>query len=244
MKILFLSDTHTYEQEITCLPEADVICCSGDICMSGEFEEAVGFFRWFSNLPYKHKILTPGNHDICFDASHVKYAKMKKIYQRDNLHKIHGIFDLVPVNVDVLIQSALIIDGVKFWGTPYTPLFGNWAFNVPRKSNKMKSIFSKIPEDVDILLTHGPAKGVLDLNLEGNNEGCEVLKQRLEFIQPPIHNFGHIHESYGSEIIEWESSKKTTLAINSSVVNRRYWTVNNPVLVEYNKETGYKEIVK
>lgn len=243
MKILFISDTHTFQRELIHLPEADVICCSGDFCLRGEFEEGLSFIKWFSELPYKHKVFIAGNHDICFDSTHKRFEYFQKIYKDYKGEFIEDITQKIPKGVHYLMKSEVVIDGVKFWGAPYTPWFHNWAFNLPRDSEEIREVWAQIPEDVDVLLTHGPAFKILDYTFEGLFVGCESLAEKLNSLKPPIFSFGHIHESYGYNFVSYPESEKITLAINSSVVNRRYWVINPPVLVEYDKKTGVKKVI-
>ena len=60
MNILHLSDTHGAHRSLGNLPEADVIVHSGDITMNGSSSEVLDFMRWFSALPYAHKIFVAG----------------------------------------------------------------------------------------------------------------------------------------------------------------------------------------
>ena len=91
-------------------------------------------------------------------------------------------------------------ENVKIYGSPWQPEFYNWAFNLPRMGEELKAKWAAIPEDTDILLTHGPAQGHLDTSGPPYNEpllGCELLAARIEEIKPKIHVCGHIHGGYG-----------------------------------------------
>ena len=227
MRILFTSDSHSLQNEIPkqWLMEADAICHSGDICLKGSFQEGHAFMEWFSELPYKHKIFTVGNHDICFDPSHPRYKYFKQDFDRVYPDKIGNIREIIPENITFLDNSSIEIDGLKFWGFPQTPEFYNWAFNVPRGAELAK-FTDQIPLDTDVLLTHGPPQGILDMTMRGEYVGCEELKNRLEEVKPLVHSFGHIHEARG--VVKTED----TLFLNSSVVNLNYFVVNKPYLVE------------
>ena len=69
------------------------------------------------------------------------------------------------------------------------------AFNATKE--EIHNIWKKIPDDTQILLTHSPPKGILDRNIDGESQGCEKLLERVQEINPLVHIFGHIHESYG-----------------------------------------------
>lgn len=193
--------------------------------MKGTHQEAMAFMDWFSKLPYKYKIFTAGNHDICFDHEHSSFKYFKEDFERVYGEKVDDIRDLVPDGVEFLDNSGIEIEGLKFWGFPQTPEFYNWAFNVPR-GHKMTEFTDRIPDDTDILLTHGPPQGILDMTMRGQYVGCEELLKRVEKVKPLVHSFGHIHEARGKLLHDG------TLFLNSSVVNLSYFVVNQPYLVE------------
>jgi Icc-related predicted phosphoesterase len=125
-----------------------------------------------------------------------------------------------------LNDSGITIEGIKFWGSPITPWFHDWAYN--RFGFEIKEHWDLIPSDTDILITHGPPFGVLDTVIRGNeNVGCEFLMNRIKEINPKIHAFGHIHEADGI----WETPK--TLFINASSLSVRYEYTNKPIVINY-----------
>ena len=231
MRILFTSDSHSLQNEIPkqWLKEADAICHSGDICLKGTHQEAVAFMKWFSELPYEHKLFTVGNHDICFDPTHRRYKYFKEDFDRVYPEKIDDIREIIPDNIMLLDNSGIEIEGLKFWGYPQTPEFCSWAFNIPR-GEAMTEFTGQIPLDTDILLTHGPPRGILDMTMRGEYVGCEQLLERIKEVKPLVHSFGHIHEARG-KVVDGD-----TLFLNSSVVNLNYFVVNQPHLVEIDEK--------
>jgi Icc-related predicted phosphoesterase len=227
MKILFISDSHTFHKEIPkeWLVEADAICISGDICLEGSHHEALNFFEWLDSLSYKHKIFTVGNHDICFDEAHPRFSRFKNNHEKYKGEAIDDIRSKIPEGIHFLENSGVELDGLKFWGFPQTPEFYSWAFNVPR-GEEIAKYTDQVPEDTDILLTHGPPNEILDMTMEGVYAGCEELAKRVKIVKPLVHSFGHIHEARGSD------EQDGTLFLNSSVVNVRYYMVNRPYLVD------------
>lgn len=220
MKIVAISDTHTYHNEVK-LPDGDVLIHAGDLMGSGyRHDEIKNFAKWFAAQPHKHKILVAGNHDRLFETQ-PEYA----------LSKFVGIPNFYYLN-----DSGCEIDGIKFWGSPYQPWFYDWAFNVPR-GPAIKKHWDKIPEGTDVLITHGPPMGHLDqaipYGLESNWEskfivhasehvGCEELNIAVQVIRPRVHIFGHIHGSYGVE------ETPSTNFHNVSICNEQYNAVNHP----------------
>lgn len=192
MRILHLSDTHGCHRRLRELPEADVVVHSGDFCMAGTEEEAFDFINWFCDLPYKHKIFIAGNHDDCLYGA-----------------KIEGLDN----NTHYLSNSKIEIEGIKFYGIPMFMedcINGNEALN-----------YAKIPIDTDILITHAPPYGILDLD-EGINYGSEKLLEKLTTLNLKAHLFGHIHSNHGIEAINGITFS------NGAILNSNYSTLYPP----------------
>lgn len=211
MKLVFISDTHGQHKKFQ-IPEGDFIIHCGDVSTRGLESEILEFAEWFSSLPHKYKIMIPGNHDFMFERNY------------DSAKNIMDSRDII-----CLIDSEVEIEGIKFWGSPVTPYFHSWAFNRFRGSDIEKH-WNKIPDDVDVLITHGPPsymENYLSRVLEGEDVGCEDLYRTIMRIKPKISCFGHIHEGYGTH------QSEETLFINCSLLNRRYSPLNSPVEVLY-----------
>ncbi|MCT4664447.1 MAG: metallophosphatase domain-containing protein [Flavobacteriales bacterium] len=209
MKIVFISDTHGKHHEVR-LPKGDLLIHTGDISSLGEEEEVLDFIDWFSEQPFKYKIFIAGNHDGYFERNDQNFIKNK-----------------IPFNVIYLNDSGTEIEGIKIWGSPITPAFFNWYFNRER-GLKIQHHWDLIPNDVDILLTHGPPYSILDMTHDKRHVGCEnLLDTIVQRVKPRIHAFGHIHESCG-EII-----KHGIHFLNASVLNQKYRLVNKPIVTEF-----------
>lgn len=220
-KLTFISDTHNKHKHLTSkamgdiLGSGDVLIHSGDISSLGKSHEIKDFLDWFSNTDFEHKIFIAGNHDFGFELG----------YDIDQEYKDKGVI--------YLQDSEVTIDGIKFYGSPWQPEFHNWAFNLPR-GEKLSQKWLNIPGDIDILITHGPAYGILDYVPMGGHVGCEELYKRIFEVKPKIHVCGHIHESYGQKTIDGVEF------LNASVLNDRYEHTHKPIVVNFNTET--KEI--
>jgi Icc-related predicted phosphoesterase len=90
----------------------------------------------------------------------------------------------------------VMIDGLKVYGSPITPTYHDWAFNV-LPGSPIAEAWEKIPLDTDVLITHGPPKGILDKNSRDELLGCPELLRKVKEIKPKLHTFGHVHEGYG-----------------------------------------------
>jgi Icc-related predicted phosphoesterase len=202
MRIVCISDTHGYRLDRFNIPDGDILIHAGDGV--GYYENGANAMdNQLSELPHQYKIYVPGNHDGYF-----KGAKKLK-------------------NAEVLIDRAIEIEGIKIYGSPYTPKFQDWHFMLPRSSDALKKKWEEIPSGIDILITHGPPFGILDWTVEGNSAGCELLREEiLNRVKPKYHICGHIHESAG--ILE----KENTVFINCSMVNRRLFPVGEAAVFD------------
>ena len=217
MVISFISDTHTKHKQLN-LPGGDLLIHSGDLSNRGSFNDLEDFLLWFGKQDYKHKIFIAGNHDFCFQDSPARCKQILKEHEEYN------------GNIIYLEDSGCTIEGLKIWGSPWQPEFYSWAFNLPR-GKKLAEKWSLIPEDTDILITHGPPYGFLDEVRYNNNsrdkhQGCQDLMDRVAIIKPKIHCFGHIHEQYG--FCDYNGTK----FINASSVNFSYYITNQPITIE------------
>ena len=209
-KIVCLSDTHNAHDEIV-VPDGDILLHAGDATNRGTLEEIHAFARWFERLPHKHKVLIAGNHDWFFEdapAETIKYVLPKTLYLQD---------------------SFVEIDGLKIYGSPWQPRFYDWAFNLNRGA-EIAQKWQLIPDDTDVLITHGPPFGVLDLaprgSLPDENTGCEELIKVVTRIKPKLHVFGHIHHSYGAAEISGVQFA------NAANCNEKYEPVNAPLVFD------------
>ncbi|MEI6893295.1 MAG: metallophosphatase domain-containing protein [Colwellia sp.] len=202
MKCVAISDTHGMYLDID-VPDGDILIHAGDITRVGGVNELYDFNYWLGNQPHQHKIVIAGNHDWCFESD-PKESKS------------------ILTNAIYLQDESIIINGIKFYGSPWQPWFLDWTFNVER-GEKIRKKWSLIPNDVDVLITHGPAYGVLDKVISGEYVGCEELKKVIDKINPKFHVCGHIHEGYG------EIKKDGVNYINACVCNAEYIPSNSPL---------------
>ena len=184
MKIVCLSDTHNCNEQID-VPDGDVLIHAGDATIRGTIDEIEAFNDWFANLPHQYKIFVAGNHDWLFETNN-SYARK-----------------LLSDSIIYLQDSFVEIEGLKIYGSPWQPRFYDWAFNLMRGA-ELAEKWKLIPNDIDILITHGPPQGILDevpRQYFIENTGCEELIKKVENLsmlgQLKLHVFGHIHCGYG-----------------------------------------------
>ena len=208
MKIITISDTHGKHNYFSDkLPEGDIIIHAGDSTPRGSQEDIEEFLRWFGDLEYDMKILIAGNHDWDFERHPDHYQ---------NLFDSYG--------VTYLNDSGCKYKGLKIWGSPVQPEFGRWAFNRARTESSIGKHWKLIPDDTDILITHGPPALILDVTQRSHeNAGCGLLWYRIQQVKPSLHIFGHIHEGRGVVIDKKNGSPVTYNNASALDVNYKPW---------------------
>lgn len=208
MKIVCISDTHLSTPD---LPAGDILIHAGDLTYRGAQHELVKQFDWLSSQydNFKHVIVIPGNHDFGLES---KYAEYKQI--------------AFAQNIQLLNEEQVIIDGIKIYGSPITPFFHNWAFN--RYPGEIGKHWDAIPDDTNVLVTHGPPYEVLDRTEHGDTVGCPTLYYRTKQLKDlKFHIFGHIHEDGGKTL-----QIGNVTYCNASIMNEHYKPVNKPIVIE------------
>jgi Icc-related predicted phosphoesterase len=178
MKIVALGDLHCQLDLVT--EPADALVIAGDLTWRGTINELTKVREWLKKQPQKHKIIIAGNHDWCFDNARRQEAEVMMggdgiVYLRD---------------------QSVTIDGIKFYGSPWQPWFHDWAFNLYR-GKPLAEKWALIPDDVDVLVVHGPPFGYGDRVHSGDRVGCEDLVKAIKVKQPRVAVYGHIHEDPG-----------------------------------------------
>ena len=196
MTILHLSDTHGVHRELGLLPEADVIVHTGDFTWAGTEGEALDFMDWFCGLPYRHKVFIAGNHDGCLYG---------------------GNIEGLPDDCHYLCGSGVTIDGVRFWGVP--------LFIEDVHSKQYAAMLDAVPYDTDVLLTHQPPRGILDMSKD-DHYGSQSILQTIQYVMPKVHLFGHVHDAYGM------TKMRGTLFSNAAVVDDGYALTHVPRVIE------------
>jgi Icc-related predicted phosphoesterase len=238
MRITVLSDTHTRHGLIPMedLPGGDLILHAGDIMNSGYNKNDIhDFCTWFHSLDqYEDKVFIAGNHDRMFEnhpleANTIVNNYGSVIYLQDDDFVIYGDGP----------NGDMPENNIRIYGSPWQPEFYSWAFNLPKNGIEISGKWEAIPDNTDILVTHGPAYGTLDTvaGRQYDNLGCELLAERIERLKPKIHVCGHIHSGRGIEY------KNRTLFINASVLDESYEYTQKPITIDFDFTTGEYEII-
>jgi len=214
VKIWHISDTHTNQSQIKIPKNIDIVIHTGDATNSrnpfSNEPEMITFLVWFSSLPIKHKVFVAGNHDTSIEKQLVTKEQMKHM------------------GITYLFNETVEIKKLKIWGSPFTSEFGDWSFMKSQK--KRNQAWDSIPDDVDIIATHGPPLGMLDITDRKDNlqEQCGdyFLMNRIKEIKPKACLFGHIHNTTSI----YNSGTKTiagldTIFSNGACVTDKLWGI-------------------
>jgi Icc-related predicted phosphoesterase len=216
MKITCLGCCHGYYPEIN---PCDILIVTGDLTAHDKLSEYKQFDLWLKRQSAKHKIVIAGNHDMLMERSGYTIE-----------------------NGRYLCNELLEIEGLKIWGSPnslWFPGINPHCTAFTGNENDLEKLYKKIPEGIDILVTHTPPHLVLDeikaIKFTGRdafeNVGSESLLHHMERVVPKYHIFSHIHEN-GGEMIGYNHGRHDTLCANVSIMNEFYRPVNEPITIE------------
>ena len=219
MKIIAISDLHG-QLDFT-IPECDLLVVGGDVCPDKIYGEyAINFpdwqLQWFENTfipwvedqPAEFVAITWGNHDWCGHLKpNAEYGK----------------------KTSVISDGPVIVNGTKFWLTPWSNQFMTWAWM--QEHDKLAEVYAKIPEDVDVIVSHQPPYGFGDLypNMHtGKLEhvGSSELLYTIERVKPEVVICGHLHGGHGMY------KHQETHIYNVSMLNDTYQKVFEPTIIE------------
>lgn len=208
-----ISDLHGHLPK---LEGGDLLIVAGDLTAKHTYQEYFLFANWLRYQDYKCKIFIAGNHD--------------PLIQDTDL--IEDVFN--GCDSEYLCDSGIEFEGLKIWGSPWTPIFDGINPNCKAFTGTERELakkFELIPSDTDILITHGPPSGVLDKTVWGDHVGSTSLQDELysERMTPKLHIFGHIHEAYGQ--IENVAMMSCTHFVNCSHVDESYKPINKAVRI-------------
>ncbi|MFT5240962.1 MAG: 3',5'-cyclic AMP phosphodiesterase CpdA [Kiritimatiellia bacterium] len=206
MRIVCISDTHGLHDGVGGVPDGDVLVHAGDLTNHGEISQVRSFNEWIGRLPHPHKLVIAGNHDFCFENAPESCEPLL-------------------TNCTYLRDSGAVIQGVRFYGSPWQPWFYDWAFNLQRGA-EIRAKWRLIPQDTDVLITHGPALGHGDMTDDNEAAGCADLLESINERDIRLHVFGHIHEGYGV------THRDDTQFVNASTCTLSYEPTNPPIVID------------
>ena len=204
------------------MPPGDVLIHSGDFTYTGYPKEVLDFNEFLGKQDFQYKIVIAGNHELTFDLEN--YKNLSKLY-KNHKYKSYNAEQIKKslTNCIYLEDSSCEVFNYKIYGSPWQPDFPEWAFYAAQ-GEEIHQKWKKIPDDVDILITHNPPFNIMDICIQKMHWGCkELLKEIEERVNPKVHVFGHVHEGYG--VIQM----KKTMFVNPSTCDAYYNPVNEPI---------------
>jgi len=204
VRLVLMADSHGHHRDVD-VPDGDLLIHAGDFTLFNGSTFAIrDFNEWLGGLPHKTKILIPGNHD-----SGLIYPEWRELI----------------TNAVLLINKETVIDGLRIWGSPVTP--NDWGVFGPDTPQERQYLYAGIPNNTDILITHGPPFGILDRGTEPNKpQGCRELLDAVRRVRPQLHVFGHVHEGYGT------IRSHGTLFVNAALAGSGHdLTVRQPITI-------------
>jgi len=217
MRIVCISDTHLVHRKNSIpIPDGDLLIHAGDATLRGTMGEIAEFSAWFRTFPHRHKVFIAGNHDWLFEKNPMLAQS------------------LLDRSITYLEDSVTEVEGLRIYGSPWSPRFLVWAFNLDR-GEPIRRKWNLIPEGIDILVTHGPAIGDLGGVIPQwrswedaipMDVGCADLRNALLRVRPKLHVCGHVHEGYGAYQLS------PTKIVNASIVDGSFNPVHKAVVID------------
>ena len=227
MKIIAISDTHGVFTDFESLPDADLLVIAGDILLRGDRAELKDVMSELVKVAKKWQsiLLVPGNHDLILEQ--FKDMPVSRIGTMLNIK--------MPYNLIISYKGIISIRGLKVVTWSYVPNLPNWAYSSePEEDRAFAEELNEKVAYADLVVSHGPPKGILDGMLEYGHVGGS-FHEHLKFPYD-IAIFGHIHEQYGDVLREGEDFPTITSDYrkyyNVSICNDRYEAVNEPTIIE------------
>lgn len=209
-----ISDLHGAYPE---LPGGDLLIIAGDLTTNDSVRAWKNYFDWIKDQKYRKIIYIAGNHDGFLSQS-ISSKEAERLGLADSQEPAEYVCD-----------NLTEFDGLKIYGSPWTPRFYDWHF-MKNTKEELKDCWDLIPEDLDILITHGPPYGIRDKSRNQTRCGCDQLLDAVKRTKPRIHIFGHIHGGYGLD------EKDGTLFINAAHMDEDYEPNNKPIRIIYAPE--------
>ena len=229
MRIVATSDTHyppfvrrldmmlnTVWDPTIPIPDGDVFVHAGDLMRMGYPDEWGPAVEWLARLPHKHKFYVPGNHDF-----HLQ------VYPGPALQQLRqaGV-TVVGLPGNDQYASVRLPNGMRMLGLPYVTNLPRWAYNTTEETLRAHLLKVWAPGEQDIIVSHMPVKGFLDVADNGLHAGCKAYRAYLDMMKPKVWISGHIHEGYGTV------AYNHTRLYNVAMCNRDYKHANAPMIVE------------
>ncbi|KAL5421445.1 hypothetical protein PMIN04_005604 [Paraphaeosphaeria minitans] len=220
VRFLIMSDTHDgHDKILKSTPQCDVLLHCGDFTQDGSPEAIKQVLDAFSKIEVELKLFIAGNHEIALDKEYyLSQGGTEEGHQKARrLLCTPGIRFLEEGTHELTLKSGTHF---KIFVSPWTPRYDSSAFQysthkdrfnqsnmTPSWAENVGTTASIIPESVDIVMTHGPLKYVLDKPGDGTSAGREHLRRAIARTRPRLHCFGHVHKGYGAQRVRYDDRK-------------------------------------
>ena len=231
-RLVIVSDSHNKHNELI-LPQGTILIHCGDGTYHGEVAETINWLVWLQLQTHKYQAVLSifGNHEIYVSQNVDEFRELRSIYAPD---------------VKWLTMNSWKdpVSGLKFYGCPYVNFInGHWVWEATE--SEMEELVKKIPNDIDVLISHGPPYGILDnfyrkraiddltarfgIRFEEIElkVGSKALLKRIQEIRPSVVCFGHIHEN-GNTKLEIDG----ITYINAAILDEHYEIAHEPMVID------------
>jgi Icc-related predicted phosphoesterase len=214
MRIVAISDTHGHHRRVGGVPDGDVFIHCGDYSDYGEVEVMRSANQWIASLSHRYKFGVYGNHDITCDRERPRF------YVPEASKALAAL--------EVLDNEEISIGAVNFYGVPYCKDWPGWSEKTfTRSPGEMEAIFSLAPTALDVLITHGPPFGILDMpHTSGEHLGCPAVLSYVKRVRPKVVLFGHIHGGFGRVRVDG------TEFVNCAFLGEPNTPLHRPVVID------------
>ena len=245
-RFLILSDTHGMEfrPEHRPFQHADVAIHCGDLTEESKLEEYRASIRLLKDIHAPLKLVIAGNHDFTMDvpAFRKKVADARPPLDPDLVRKVYGDYgNARQMFEDARAAGIIFLDGgshqftlengavLTVYASPWTPSLGDWGFQYPPGQGHN----FEITKGIDLVITHGPPKGIMDYTESKQRAGCSDLFGAVARARPRLHCFGHIHEGWGAKMVTWRDQLTETPS--------HFTDIDNEKSVILEKLSGFKQ---
>jgi hypothetical protein len=246
VRFLILSDTHGNELPSK-LPACDVLLHCGDFTEDGSPESIARALQALGKIKAELKLVIAGNHEISLDRVYylAEGGSAVDIERSRVLISPEPSSEASKNGVTVLKEGThtfTLSSGASFsiYASPFTPVYGASGFQYPTKEDRYNppgispswahnvgTETSTIPESVDIVMTHGPPRYILDSTSDGGNAGCEHLRRAIERVKSKLHCFGHAHKGYGAQRLVFKENENNKEEDDSIIPLAKEWVGKN-----------------
>jgi hypothetical protein len=218
VRFLILADTHNADLPSN-LPSCDLVLHCGDITEDGSPASISAALASLGRIEASLKLVIAGNHDISLDKEYYTSEGGTLADVEKSLALVSPASSSTATNNGITFlhegtHTFTLASGASFtiYASPFTPAYGASAFQYPSHHDRynpasqtpewatnVSTEQSLIPDHVDIVMTHGPAKYILDRTSDGTSAGYEHLRRAIARARPRLFCFGHVHCGYGAQ---------------------------------------------